>query len=154
MQNNSNNLQLASMRSRALAYIIDDLLVTLIIIMIFWESIYAISEDTEALMYLLKAELVTPLIILKIIYHTFFVWYFGATIGKIVAKIRVIDANEWGRVSIFSSFLRAVGRIFSEMFFYVGFLIGFFNKWASKSIFNLSPFNLITPFTLVKLSTR
>ena len=127
MQNNSNNLQLASMRSRALAYIIDDLLVTLIIIMIFWESIYAISEDTEALMYLLKAELVTPLIILKIIYHTFFVWYYGATIGKIVAKIRVIDANEWGRVSIFSSFLRAVGRIFSEMFFYVGFLIGFFN---------------------------
>ena len=127
MQNNSNNLQLASMRSRALAYIIDDLLVTLIIIMIFWESIYAISEDTEALMYLLKAELVTPLIIIKIIYHTFFVWYFGATIGKIVAKIRVIDANEWGRVSIFSSFLRAVGRIFSEMFFYVGFLIGFFN---------------------------
>ena len=127
MQNNSNNLQLASMRSRALAYVIDDLLVTLIIIMIFWESIYAISEDTEALMYLLKAELVTPLIILKIIYHTFFVWYFGATIGKIVAKIMVIDANEWGRVSIFSSFLRAVGRIFSEMFFYVGFLIGFFN---------------------------
>ena len=127
MLNNSNNLQLASMRSRALAYIIDDLLVTLIIIMIFWESIYAISEDTEALMYLLKAELVTPLIILKIIYHTFFVWYFGATIGKIVVKIRIIDANQWGRVSIFSSFLRAVGRIFSEMFFYVGFLIGFFN---------------------------
>ena len=127
MQNNSNNLQLASMRSRALAYIIDDLLVTLIFIMIFWENIYAISADADALMYLLKAELVTPLIILKIIYHTFFVWYFGATIGKIVAKIRVIDENEWGRVSIFSSFLRAVGRIFSEMFFYVGFLIGFFN---------------------------
>ena len=127
MQNNSNNLQLASMRSRALAYIIDDLLVTLIIIMIFWESIYAISEDTEALMYLLKAELVTPLIILKIIYHTFFFFFFGATIGKIVSKIRVIDVNEWGRLSIYSSFLRAVGRIFSEMFFYVGFLIGFFN---------------------------
>ncbi len=127
MQNNSNNLQLASMRSRALAYVIDDLLVTLIIIMIFWESISAISEDMDAMMHLLKAELVTPLIILKIIYHTFFVWYFGATIGKIVAKIRIIDANEWGRVSMFSSFLRAVGRIFSEMFFYVGFLIGFFN---------------------------
>ena len=54
-------------------------------------------------------------------------WYFGATIGKIVVKIRVIDANDWGRISIFSSFLRAVGRIFSEMFFYIGFLIGFLN---------------------------
>ena len=127
MQNNSNNLQLASMRSRALAYVIDDLLMTLIIVLIFWESISALSHDMDAMTHLLQAELVTPLIILKIVYHTFFVWYFGATIGKIVAKIRVIDANEWGRVSIFSSFLRAVGRIFSEMFFYIGFLIGFFN---------------------------
>lgn len=127
MQNNSDNLQLASMRSRALAYVIDDLLVTIIIIMIFWESISAISHDMDAMTYLLKAELVTPLIFLKVIYHTFFVWYYGATIGKIVVKIRVIDANEWGRVSMFSSFLRAVGRIFSEMFFYIGFLIGFFN---------------------------
>ena len=128
MQNNSNNLQLASMRSRALAYVIDDLLMTLIIVLIFWESISALSHDMDAMTHLLQAELVTPLIILKIVYHTFFVWYFGATIGKIVAKIRVIDANEWGRVSMFSSFLRAVGRIFSEMFFYIGFLIGFFNE--------------------------
>lgn len=127
MQNNSDNLQLASMRSRALAYVIDDLLVTIIIIMIFWESISALSHDMDAMTYLLKAELVTPLIFLKVIYHTFFVWYYGATVGKIVVKIRVIDANEWGRVSMFSSFLRAVGRIFSEMFFYIGFLIGFFN---------------------------
>jgi uncharacterized RDD family membrane protein YckC len=80
------------------------------------------------MMNLMKVELVTPLIILKVLYHTFFVWYYGATIGKIIVKIRVIDADEWGRVSIFSSFLRAVGRIFSEMFFYIGFLIGFFNK--------------------------
>lgn len=128
MQNNSDNLQLASMRSRALAYVIDDLLVTIIIIMIFWESISALSHDMDAMTYLLKAELVTPLIFLKVIYHTFFVWYYGATVGKIVVKIRVIDANEWGRVSMFSSFLRAFGRIFSEMFFYIGFLIGFFNE--------------------------
>ena len=127
MQNNTNNLQLASMRSRAFAYVIDDLLVTLIIMIIFWENIYAVSNDPDALMYLMKAELVMPLIVLKVIYHTFFVWYYGATIGKIVAKIRVIDANNWGRVNLFSSLLRAVGRIFSEMFFYVGFLIGFFN---------------------------
>lgn len=127
MQNNTNNLQLASMRSRAFAYVIDDLLVTLIIMIIFWENIYSVSNDPDALMYLMKAELVMPLIVLKVIYHTFFVWYYGATIGKIVAKIRVIDANNWGRVNLFSSLLRAVGRIFSEMFFYVGFLIGFFN---------------------------
>ena len=127
MQNNSENLQLASMRSRALGYVIDDLLVTVIIMAIFWENILAVSHDMNTMMLLMKTDLVMPLLMLKIIYHTFFVWYYGATIGKIIVKIRVIDANSWGRVSMFSSFLRAVGRIFSEMFFYVGFLIGFFN---------------------------
>ena len=82
----------------------------------------------EAMMILIKTDLVMPLIVLKVAYHTFFVWYFGATIGKIVAKIRVIDVNSWNKVSLFSSFLRSVGRIFSEMFFYIGFLIGFFNE--------------------------
>ncbi len=127
-QNSIENLQLASMRSRALAYIIDDFLMTLLIMMIFWESIIAVSSDADAMMQLMKVELVMPLIILKIVYQTFFVWYYGATIGKIIVKIRIIDADSWGKISMFSSFLRAVGRIFSEMFFYIGFLVGFFNE--------------------------
>ena len=142
MQNNTNNLQLASMRSRALAYLIDDLLMTFIIMIIFWESIITISDDSDALMNLMKVELVTPLIMLKVIYHTFFVWYYGATIGKIVVKIKVIDANAWGKVSMFSSFLRAVGRIFSEMFFYIGFLIGFFND-GRKTFHDISGKTLV-----------
>ena len=128
MKDNSNNLQLASMRSRAFAFVIDDLLVTAIIMIIFCESIAALSSDIEAMMFLMKTDLVMPLIALKVIYHTFFVWYYGATVGKIIAKIRVIDVNSWGKVSLFSSFLRSIGRIFSEMFFYAGFLIGFFNE--------------------------
>jgi len=127
MQENSSDLQLATLRSRAMAFVIDDLIVTFIIMVIFWDNIIAASYDMNLMMQLIKVDLVMPLIFLKVIYHTFFVWYYGATIGKLVTKIRVIDANHWGRVSIFSSLLRAVGRIFSEMFFYVGFLIGFFN---------------------------
>lgn len=127
MQNNSSDLQLASLRSRALAFVIDDLLVTVIIMVIFWENIFAASQNMDEMMVLIETQLAMPLIVLKIVYQTFFVWYYGATIGKIITKIRVIDVNHWGRVSLFSSLLRATGRIFSEMFFYVGFLIGFFN---------------------------
>ena len=125
---NINTLQLASMRSRALAYMIDDFLVTIIVMIAFWQNIVTLSNDPDAMMEFIKNDLVLPLIILKIIYQTFFVWYYGATIGKIVAKIRLIDANELSRVSVFNSFLRAVGRIVSEMFFYIGFLIGFLNN--------------------------
>ena len=44
-QNNTENLQLASMRSRALAYVIDDFLITLIIMIIFWENIILVSGN-------------------------------------------------------------------------------------------------------------
>lgn len=126
-QVDTSNLQLASMRSRAFAFIIDDLIVSLIIMFAYWDSIVQVGSDSNALLSLMQTTFVLPLMILKVIYQTFFVWYYGATIGKIIVKIRVIDENSWGRVSFFASFLRAVGRVISEMFFYIGFLIGFFN---------------------------
>ncbi|MDX4063756.1 RDD family protein [Aliarcobacter skirrowii] len=123
---NSENLQLASMRSRAFAFVIDDLIVTLLISLVYWDSIVAAGNNTEALISLLST-LVLPLLVLKIIYHTFFIWYYGQTLGKRLAKVRVIDANHWGRVTLFQSFLRAVGRVISELFYYIGFAIAFFN---------------------------
>jgi len=95
MSNNTDDLQLASMRSRATAFVIDDLLVTAIILIIFWNNIMAVSHDVNAMMYFMKTDLVMPLIFLKLVYQTVFVWYYGATIGKIVTKIRVIDSNNW-----------------------------------------------------------
>ena len=63
MQQNSSNLQLASMRSRAFAYIIDDLIITIIVMAIFWDRIMSVSHDSEAMIYLMQTELVTPLFI-------------------------------------------------------------------------------------------
>lgn len=121
------NLQLASMRSRALAFIIDDVIVSFLIIFAYWDTIALANNNTEELFYLLQATLVVPLMILKVVYHTFFVWYDGQTIGKRVVKIRVIDSENWGKANLLQAVFRAVGRVVSEMFFYVGFLIGFFN---------------------------
>ncbi|MFW0694645.1 RDD family protein, partial [Aliarcobacter butzleri] len=94
--------QLASLRSRTFACIIDDLIFTIIVMAIFWDRIMSVSHDTEAMIYLMQTELVTPLFILKIVYQTIFVWYYGATIDKIIEKIRVIVAKHRGRVSIFA----------------------------------------------------
>jgi uncharacterized RDD family membrane protein YckC len=126
--NDNNDLQLASHSKRALAFVIDDLIVTFIIIVIFWDALANASTDTNSMMYLMKVDLVMPLMLLKFAYQAVFVWYYGATIGKMIMKIRVIDSENWGRVSIFSAAFRAVGRIVSEMFFYIGFAIGFFNE--------------------------
>ncbi len=47
--------------------------------------------------------------------------------GKIIAKIRVVDYNHFGRITLTASFIRSFTRIFSEMFFYIGFVFAFFN---------------------------
>lgn len=123
---NNDELELASMSSRVKAFIIDDLLISLVFVILFWEKIT--SSDGELMnMLIIMNENVMQVLFLKFIYQGFFVWYYGATIGKIVAKIKIIDYNDFGRVSLITSFVRSITRIFSEMFFYIGFIFGFFN---------------------------
>ena len=120
-----NNFQLATISSRIKAFIIDDILITLLVLLIFWETI-AGSSDLSTVLILMN-EFVLQVLVLKFIYQTFFVWYYGATIGKIVAKVRVVDFDNLSRISLFQSALRSFGRILSEMFFYIGFIFSFFN---------------------------
>lgn len=119
------NLQLASVGSRIKAFVIDDLSITLIVMLMLWDKIEASSGDFIALMAIMNSAFL-EIIVLKFLYQTFFIWYYGATIGKMAAKIKVIDYNHFGRVSLTNSIIRSFGRIISEMAMYVGFLFAFF----------------------------
>jgi len=122
---NNDNLQLASFSSRITAFIIDDLLISLVFVLLFWDQIT--SSDGQLInMLIIISEHVMQVLLLKFAYQSFFVWYYGATIGKIVTKIRVIDYNHFGRVTLTTSLVRSITRIFSEYIVYVGFIIGFF----------------------------
>jgi uncharacterized RDD family membrane protein YckC len=125
--NNTENLELASIRSRTFAFIIDDFLITFIVIAMYWESIVQNGNDVVTILTVMN-EFVLQILLLKFAYQTFFVWYYGATIGKIITKIRVIDYYHFGRVSIFTAMTRSVLRILSEMFFYMGFIFAFFTE--------------------------
>lgn len=123
---NSDNLELASNSKRLIAFIIDDFLVTFIFIFIYWNSIAAAGNDLSGMLVTMNS-FVWQVFLLKFIYQALFVWYYGATVGKIIMKIRVIDYYNFGRVSLFTAFLRSFLRLLSEMFFYIGFLFAFFN---------------------------
>ena len=123
---NNDNLELASMTSRIKAFVIDDLLISLVFVILFWETIT--SSDGEVMnMLIIMNEHVMQVLFLKFIYQSFFIWYYGATIGKIIAKIKVIDYNNFSRVTLTSALIRSFTRLFSEMFFYIGFILGYFN---------------------------
>ncbi len=123
---NSDNLELASMPSRVKAFVIDDLLISLVFITLFWDSI-ASSNGELVNMLIIMNEHIMQVLFLKFIYQSFFIWYYGATIGKIIVKIKVVNYNNFERVDLSSSLIRSFTRIFSEMFFYIGFIFGFFN---------------------------
>lgn len=124
---NNDNLELATIKSRTIAFIIDDFIVTFIVIFIYFDSILASSSNMELMLETMNQFLI-QILLLKFIYQTFFVWYYGATIGKIITKVRVIDYYNFGKVTIFTAMARSVLRIISEMFFYMGFIFAFFNE--------------------------
>ena len=132
-QVNTDNLELASTKQRIKAFIIDDLSITLVVMLMMWDQISASGGDFITVLTLINGAFF-QVVILKFLYQTFFIWYYGATIGKLASKIRVIDYDNFGRVSLINAVLRSMGRILSEMFFYIGFFFAFYTE--SKQTFH------------------
>lgn len=132
-------LQLAPLGRRAVAYAIDDLLISLIFVVMLWDS-FAALQSPEASAALLN-QLWMPMVMTKILYHTLFVWLYGASLGKMAMKIRVVEAAGFGMPRLVVAFNRAVFRIISEMLFYLGFVWAFFDParqaWHDKTAMTL-----------------
>jgi len=114
------HLQLASIRQRAAAFGIDETLLSIIMIVILWDSIAA-AHTLENMIAVTNSFLLEYMSI-KIIYQTFFTMQYGASIGKIIMKIRVIEISTLSNPSFLSAFNRSVFRIVSEILFYLGFI--------------------------------
>lgn len=118
-------ITLADNRKRIFSYAIDDILISLIFVIIFWNQI-ATSESVTQTMAIVN-QAFFEIIIVKILYHAFFVFQYGATIGKIVMKIRVLEVHTLDTPTFMSSLTRGVFRVVSEVMFYLGFVIAFFD---------------------------
>ena len=128
------NITLAPLKKRALAYLIDEILVSLLFIFIYIDQIpeNATTEETITIIN----SLVFYVMVLKVVYQTFFVWMYGATLGRIAMKIRVISLGDLENPSLLFALSRASFRIISESLFYLGFLWAVLNPkretWHDK----------------------
>ncbi|MDR1008082.1 MAG: RDD family protein [Campylobacteraceae bacterium] len=132
----SENITLSPLYKRAVAYIIDEVIITFFIFFAFNDALKTIDagnfNEVSTLMYYL-----TPYIILmKVAYQTFFVWMYGATVGKMAVKIRVISIADVQKPNILFSLIRANIRLVSEALFFVGFLwaLGNFKRQTWEDI--------------------
>ncbi len=127
------SLPIASSQKRITAFVIDDIVITLFFIIIFYDQFSAIFSNItvvdEAALENINAFIAQNLLVvlsIKLIYHTVLVWQNGMTLGKYLMKIKVIDLETGNTPGFQKAFLRASVRIPSEILFYVGFLMAFF----------------------------
>jgi len=128
-------ITLANIKKRAMAFFIDEMLLSFLFIIALWES-FATATNTEEIINLTNS-FVLEYMALKIIYQAFFVLQYGASIGKIIMKIRVIEIKTLQNPNIVVSLNRAIFRVISEMLFYLGFLWGMMDPsrqtWHDKT---------------------
>ena len=122
---NAQNLTLTSNQRRVLAFFIDDILVSFLVFMAFYNS-FSNAKDMEEIISVANS-LFLYIVMIKIIYHTFFVWQYGATMGKILFKMVVVDKDSFYKLSFVASLIRAVVRVVSEGLFYFGFFWAILN---------------------------
>ena len=115
-------LSLAPISKRLGAFFLDELLLSLLLIVTFWESFSQAKTTLESLYVAQQFSLEYAAI--TIIYHTLFVYKYGASLGKIAMRIRVVELPTLQNPSLLSAFNRAVFRVVSQTLFYLGFVWG------------------------------
>jgi len=125
---------ISTISKRTLSFIIDDIVVGIFLIIIFYDQISALGveaskyqdmEDIKALVDNFVINAVPIAVAIKVLYHSLLVWQSGMTIGKYILKIKVTDIKSGQTPSFAQAVFRSVMRIVSEMPFYLGFLLAF-----------------------------
>ena len=112
--------KVASITKRAVAMAIDDFLISLLVIIAFFDS-FSNAKTYEELMRLTDS-LFLYILAAYTLYHWIFVAIYGKTIGKMIVKIKIIDTQTFDKPTSFKAFIRSAVRNFDEMFFYLGML--------------------------------
>ena len=127
------SLPIASNTKRMTAFVIDDIVISLFFIIIFYDqfsevfaNITVVDEVAIESINAFLAQNLFVVLAIKLIYHTVFIWQNGMTLGKYLMKIKVIEMETKNTPGFTKAFLRASLRIPSEVLFYLGFLMAFF----------------------------
>lgn len=118
-----------------MAFFIDEMLLSFLLIIALWDRFSASMNLEETID--LTNRYVLEYMMMKIIYQAFFTMNYGASIGKLAMKIKVIELKTLEYPNVLSSLNRAIFRVISELIFYLGFLWGMLDPsrqaWHDKT---------------------
>jgi len=120
-------LELASIPKRAVAFVIDEFLLSTLFMVVLWDTISQ-AKDFDTFLFITNAYAL-EYIGIKIVYQTIFVALYGATLGKMAVRIRVAAIDSGANPGWAAALNRAVFRILSEIIFYLGFIWAMFDPY-------------------------
>jgi len=126
---------ISTISKRVRSFVIDDIIVSIFLLIIFYDQITQlgfqaskVDMDLFKVQELINAFIIsaTPIVVaIKVLYHSLLVWQNGMTIGKYIAKIKVVDINSGNKPTFTQALFRGSMRLVSEVVFYIGFLLAF-----------------------------
>lgn len=117
-------LRIARDDKRILAFVVDDIIISLLITAVFYNQIMALKGDLEGVRNLFS-DMFLYITVIIILYQTIFTSMYGASIGKIICKIKIIKIDTLDKPNLFESFLRSFLRSVGCSLLYIPLLIAF-----------------------------
>jgi uncharacterized RDD family membrane protein YckC len=125
MHNQEMEYQTATKGRRIVAFVIDNFVMTVFLLIIFSKQWEVAVESKNFVLFF--ADKFLPLTLLTLIYHTLFTWQYGMTFGKMVTKIRVIEIETGYTPSLNTALIRSGVRVISDNSLLLGYIVAFFS---------------------------
>lgn len=121
-------LSLAANNKRTLAFVIDSILISFVVFLAFLQQITSVSGDTMAIRDM-ATSMVSYIALITIVYHTIFTSIYGASIGKIFCKIKIVKVNTLDKPNFIDSLIRSILRVVGEWLMYIPLLLIFADRY-------------------------
>ncbi|MGH2267173.1 RDD family protein [Campylobacter taeniopygiae] len=113
------NLSIASFKKRVLAYFIDNFILSFIIYIIFYTPLSQAKDLME--MIEVSRNFSFSFILIHLIYQIIFTYLYGASLGKMISKIIILDEDLLDKPNLIQSCIRASVSELSNSAFFLGF---------------------------------
>lgn len=119
-------IKLASLPKRFFAFWIDELILSCVFVLIYWESLVPHFENYYAIVGIVST-LIWQRFFLGLIYESVFLVLYGATLGKMLLKIRVVSVSLLDTPNVLYALIRALVKVLSQNLLYLPYLFVFFS---------------------------
>ena len=119
-------LVLAGIAERFFAFLIDKVLISIVFVVMIWDEIIPLQKDYVSVMQYLQNNILY-FVALDFVYETIFICMYGATLGKIALKIKIVSLELFDRPRFIYVLIRTMCKIVGENLFYAPFFMIFFS---------------------------